>query len=105
MDSETIDPELLLPEISIDLEIDFPQITPKFHRIINQFEPFGPLNMTPIFMSKNIYDTGPVVGKSMAMQEIYKLISRLVNTNLNLLILGESGTGKKLIAKSMEKST
>ena len=56
--SETIDPELLLPEISIDLEIDFPQITPKFLRIINQFEPFGPLNMTPIFMSKNIYDTG-----------------------------------------------
>ena len=37
----------------------------------------------------------------MAMQEIYKLISRLVNTNLNLLILGESGTGKKLIAKSI----
>ena len=56
--SETIDPELLLPEISIDLEIEFPQITPKFLRIINQFEPFGPLNMTPIFMSKNINDTG-----------------------------------------------
>lgn len=56
--SETIDPELLLPEISIDLEIDFSQITPKFLRIINQFEPFGPLNMTPIFMSKNINDTG-----------------------------------------------
>jgi len=56
--SETIDPELLVPEIAIDLEIDFPQITPKFLRIINQFEPFGPLNMTPIFMSKNIYDTG-----------------------------------------------
>jgi single-stranded-DNA-specific exonuclease len=56
--SETIDPELLLPEIAIDLEIDFTQITPKFVRIINQFEPFGPLNMTPIFMSKNINDTG-----------------------------------------------
>ena len=54
-----------------------------------------------ITLTKNIYDSGPVVGKSMAMQEIYKLISRLVNTNLNLLILGESGTGKKLIAKSI----
>ena len=52
-------------------------------------------------LPKNIYDSGPVVGKSMAMQEIYKLISRLVYTNLNLLILGESGTGKKLIAKSI----
>jgi len=56
--SETIDPELLLPEIAIDLEIDFTEITPKFVRIINQFQPFGPLNMTPIFMSKNINDTG-----------------------------------------------
>ena len=54
-----------------------------------------------IILPKNIYDSGPVIGKSMAMQEIYKLISRLVNTNLNLLILGESGTGKKLIAKSI----
>ena len=54
-----------------------------------------------ISLSKNIYDSGPVIGKSMALQEIYKLISRLVNTNLNLLILGESGTGKKLIAKSI----
>ena len=58
-------------------------------------------NKDKITLPKNIYDTGPVVGKSMAMQEIYKLISRLVNTNLNLLILGESGTGKKLIAKSI----
>ena len=51
--------------------------------------------------SKNIYDSGPVIGKSSAMQDIYKLISRLVNTNLTLLISGESGTGKKLIAKSI----
>ena len=52
-------------------------------------------------LPKNIYDSGPVIGKSMAMQDIYKLISRLVNTNLTLLISGESGTGKNLIAKSI----
>ena len=52
-------------------------------------------------LPKNIYDSGPVIGKSMVMQEIYKLISRLVNTNLTLLISGESGTGKTLIAKSI----
>ena len=52
-------------------------------------------------LPKNIYDSGPVIGKSMVMQEIYKLISRLVNTNLTLLISGESGTGKKLIARSI----
>ena len=50
---------------------------------------------------KSIYDSGPVVGKSMAMQEIYKTISRIVNTNFSVLISGESGTGKKLIAKSI----
>ena len=49
---------------------------------------------------KNIYDSGPVVGKSIAMQEIYK-ISRIVNTNFSVLISGESGTGKRLIAKSI----
>ncbi|MDC0093298.1 sigma-54 dependent transcriptional regulator, partial [Alphaproteobacteria bacterium] len=52
-------------------------------------------------LPKNIYDSGPVIGKSSAMQDIYKLISRLVNTRLTLLISGESGTGKKLIAKSI----
>ncbi len=52
-------------------------------------------------IAKNIYDSGPVVGKSMAMQEIYKIISRIVNTNFSVLISGESGTGKKLIAKSI----
>ena len=52
-------------------------------------------------VSKSIYDSGPVIGKSMAMQEIYKLISRIVNTDLTLMISGESGTGKKLIAKSI----
>ena len=35
------------------------------------------------------------------MQEIYKIISRIVNTNFSVLISGDSGTGKKLIAKSI----
>ena len=50
---------------------------------------------------KNIYDSGPVIGKSSAMQEIYKIISRIVNTTFSILISGDSGTGKKLIAKSI----
>lgn len=55
---ETIHPDLLIPEISIDSEIDFVAITPKLIRLLNQFEPFGPQNMTPVFMTKNIKDTG-----------------------------------------------
>lgn len=55
---ETIHPDLLIPEINIDAEISFTEINEKFIRILNQFEPFGPQNMTPIFLSKNIKDTG-----------------------------------------------
>lgn len=55
---KTIPPDLLIPEISVDAEIDFADINPKLIRILSQFEPFGPQNMTPTFMSKNIKDTG-----------------------------------------------
>ena len=52
-------------------------------------------------MPKSIYDSGPVIGKSIAMQEIYKTISRVVNTDYIILVSGESGTGKNLICKSI----
>ena len=56
--SETIDPNLLTPEIRVDALIDFKQIAPKLMRIINQFAPFGPGNMTPVFMAEGLKDTG-----------------------------------------------
>lgn len=56
--SSTIDPELLTPEISIDAEINLSDITPKFYRILKQFEPFGPGNMTPVFLTKGLKDSG-----------------------------------------------
>ncbi|PXY44761.1 single-stranded-DNA-specific exonuclease RecJ [Flavobacterium hydrophilum] len=55
---ETILPEMRTPEIEIDAEINFSDITPKLIRILKQFEPFGPQNMTPVFMTRNIKDTG-----------------------------------------------
>jgi single-stranded-DNA-specific exonuclease len=45
-------------EIKIDAEIDFDAITPKFYRILKQFAPFGPQNMSPVFMSSEVLDTG-----------------------------------------------
>jgi len=54
----TIPPELRVPELRYDSEITFDKITPKFHRILKQLAPFGPGNMTPTFISKNIRDTG-----------------------------------------------
>jgi len=56
--SESIDPNLLQREQQIDMEIDFSQITPKLLRILKQFAPFGPGNMTPVFMARGLQDTG-----------------------------------------------
>ena len=56
--TETIDKNLLTPELRIDAEIDFKDITPKFYRILKQFGPFGPGNMTPVFMTNNLLDVG-----------------------------------------------
>lgn len=63
----TIHPDMLTPEISVDAEINFADITPKLTRILKQFEPFGPQNMTPIFLTKNVKDTG--YGKPMGQKE------------------------------------
>lgn len=49
---------LRTPEIMVDAEIDLLTISPKFYRIISQFAPFGPGNMTPVFMTQNLKDTG-----------------------------------------------
>jgi single-stranded-DNA-specific exonuclease len=63
---QSIPPEFLIPEIKIDAEIEFSDISAKLIRILKQFEPFGPQNMTPIFMTKNVIDTehGKTMGKN-----------------------------------------
>ena len=60
--AETIDPNLLIPEITVDMIIELKDITPKLMRIINQFAPFGPGNMTPVFMAEIISDSGYAKG-------------------------------------------
>ncbi|MBC7567785.1 MAG: single-stranded-DNA-specific exonuclease RecJ [Pedobacter sp.] len=52
--SATITEDLLCPEIKIDAEIVFSQITAKFQRIIAQMAPFGPHNNAPIFVTQNV---------------------------------------------------
>ena len=56
--SETIPNELLTPEIIIDAPIAFTEITPAFYQIILQMEPYGPENMRPVFIAKNVIDSG-----------------------------------------------
>lgn len=54
----TIDPELLIPEIVIDTEISFNDIHKQFFSILKQFEPLGPENLRPIFLARNVTDSG-----------------------------------------------
>jgi single-stranded-DNA-specific exonuclease len=56
--SERIAPEQLVPQIEIDGELNFADITPKFYRILKQFEPFGPGNLNPVFFAENVADNG-----------------------------------------------
>lgn len=45
----------------------------------------------------------PLIGRSPAMQEIYRSLARLMGTNLTVLINGESGTGKELVARALHE--
>ena len=54
----TIPAHLLIPEIIIDTEIAFADLTQNFYSIICQMEPFGPENMRPVFIAKNVQDSG-----------------------------------------------
>jgi two-component system nitrogen regulation response regulator GlnG len=46
-------------------------------------------------------DSIPLVGRSAAMQEIYRMLARLMQTDLTVMISGESGTGKELVARAL----
>jgi len=48
----------LVPEIIINAVLPLDSITKNFYQIITQMEPFGPDNMRPLFIAKNVYDTG-----------------------------------------------
>lgn len=56
--SRTISDEMLVPEISIDLEMDFKEINFKTYRILQQMAPFGPSNNKPVLMLKGVVDNG-----------------------------------------------
>ena len=54
----TIDRELLIPEITIDASLELSDISPKFFRILQQMGPFGPQNMKPVFSTTSVRDNG-----------------------------------------------
>lgn len=63
--AQTIVPEQTQPQIDVDAELHLSSITPKFYRLLCQFEPFGPGNTRPIFVSNDVFDygTSKLIGK------------------------------------------
>ena len=55
---ETIDADMLIPVVEIDTELQLQDIDDKFIRVLNQFRPFGPENMAPVFLTENVSDNG-----------------------------------------------
>jgi len=91
--SETIDPALLTPEITVDAILELKKITPKLMRIIHQFAPFGPGNMTPIFMAENLKDTG--YAKGVGQEEKHLKLSVTQNGSVPIGAIGFN-LGEKL---------
>lgn len=72
--SRTIKEEMLVPTVEIDLELKFDDINDKLLRILKQFAPHGPHNMTPVFCSKGVLDSGfaKIVGQNHLKLEVYQ---------------------------------
>ena len=90
---ETIDKKLLTPELKIDLTIGLQQIDHKLYRIIRQFAPFGPGNMTPVFMTQGVTDTG--WGKCVGEDDKHIRFTATQSFNDKLVAIG-FGLGDKI---------
>lgn len=71
---KTISDDDLIREIDVDVNIHLNEISPKFFSVLKQFAPHGPGNMTPVFCTDNILDTGwaRVVGTNHLKLEVYQ---------------------------------
>lgn len=70
--SATIDPLLLIPEQTIDAEINFKNIVEKFYNIVTQMEPYGPLNLRPVFITRNVINADSRIVKEKHVRFVVK---------------------------------
>jgi two-component system, NtrC family, nitrogen regulation response regulator GlnG len=61
----------------------------------------APRDAPALFSEEDAEEQLPLIGRSPAMQEIYRILARLMGTDLTVMIIGESGTGKELVARAL----
>ena len=91
--AKTLPTQLKTPELLIDAELELVDITPKFYRILKQFAPFGPLNMSPVFTTNAVCDSG--YGKCVGQDNKHLKISVQQNNSSPVNSIG-FGLGSKL---------
>jgi len=76
--SQTIAEDSIIRTIDIDAEIDLKDINLTYYKILKNFAPFGPCNMSPVFMTKEVYDTGTarIVGQNHLKLNVFQKNSR-----------------------------
>ena len=62
-----------------------------------------PKSASGVRIAEDQPETMPLVGRSAAMQDIYRLLARMMQTDLTVMISGESGTGKELVARALHE--
>ena len=93
-------PEQTSAVIDIDAEIDFRDITTKFHLDLKRFNPFGPDNHKPIFCTHNVYDygTSKVVGREQEHIKL-ELVDNKSNNVMNGIAFGQSSQARYIKTK------
>ncbi len=93
-------PEQTYAVIDIDAEIDFRDITSKFHSDLKRFQPFGPDNHKPVFCTHNVYDygTSKVVGRDQEHIKL-ELVDNKSNNVMNGIAFGQSSQARYIKTK------
>ena len=93
-------PEQTSAVIDIDAEIDFRDITPRFHQDLKRFNPFGPDNHKPVFCTHNVYDygTSKVVGREQEHIKL-ELVDNKSNNVMNGIAFGQSSQARYIKTK------
>lgn len=88
---ENIDPRILVPQIDIDTELRFCEINDRFRNDLNRFQPFGPGNMAPVFVTYNVsdYGTAKLVGAEQTHLRMDLLQREKPNSKLAAIAFGQ----------------